>query len=442
VIWSHIESIRDQAALIENEASISYEQLVAQIERWEEKLCSLSIAPRSIVALQVDFSSQSIALLLALMRRGSIAVLLSAQADYRARLEETGATHFFRFGVTEYEHVRLDHGEPAGGIVDAAFPGFIILSSGSTGTPKAILHSFARYCRKFKCENKPRRILNLFHLDHIAGIDRLLSALHSASCLIIPSARDPQTVCELVQKHHAQVLPTSPSFCNLMLMTGAQQRHDLSSLESITYGSEPMPQSTLDLMVEAFPAIELKQTFGISEVGSLPVISRGSSELWIKPESDLFAVDIKEGMLWIKSQIAMLSYISGETPFTEDGWYRTGDLVEQDGEWFSILGRESDIIMVGGEKVYPREVESTLLQVDGIDEALVYGEDNPLMGQVVVADVNYSGGLDQRALQKLARKHCRSRLETYKVPIRLTVTEESLVNSRNKKSRSRAVASS
>ena len=83
----------------------------------------------------------------------------------------------------------------------------------------------------------------------------------------------------------------------------------------------------------------------------------------------------------------MLGYLNAPSPFTADGWLDTGDLVEVDGEYIRFLGRHSELINVGGEKVFPAEVENVILELDNVAEALVYGERNPITGNIVCATV-------------------------------------------------------
>src|SRR6266478_1754084 len=87
------------------------------------------------------------------------------------------------------------------------------------------------------------------------------------------------------------------------------------------------------------------------------------------------------------SKSAMLGYLNWPSPFDAEGWFNTGDSVEVDGEWLRILGRKSEIINVGGEKVYPAEVESVLHELDNIRDVAVIGRANPISGQVVLARV-------------------------------------------------------
>jgi len=106
-----------------------------------------------------------------------------------------------------------------------------------------------------------------------------------------------------------------------------------------------------------------------------------------------------------------------------------------DGDWLHILGRDSETIIVGGEKVSPQEVEDTILVMDGIEEVLVRGEPHPMIGQMVVALVKADKTKDRKKLQKAIRGHCRKHLEPYKVPIKIALVEHSLTNERQKKVR-------
>ena len=128
----------------------------------------------------------------------------------------------------------------------------------------------------------------------------------------------------------------------------------------------------------------------------------------------------------------MLGYLNAENPFTEDGWYNTGDAVETEDEYIKILGRESDIINVGGEKVYPAEVESTIMSLDNVMEVSVFGEDNPITGKMVCAKVRLIRDEPPKAFKKRLKAHCFQKLDRFKVPAKITVVDEKLHNSRFK----------
>ena len=113
-------------------------------------------------------------------------------------------------------------------------------------------------------------------------------------------------------------------------------------------------------------------------------------------------------------------------------------MVEVDGEYVRILGRQSDIINVGGEKVYPAEVENVIQELDEIAEATVYGEKNAINGNIVCADFTAVSHLDnsqEKDLIALVKQHCREKLQKYKVPVRVNVVSEQQHTERFKKSR-------
>ncbi len=196
-----------------------------------------------------------------------------------------------------------------------------------------------------------------------------------------------------------------------------------------------MPESTLKRFHELFPEIRLLQTYGLSEVGILRSKSKSSDSLWVKVGGEGFETRIVDGMLEIKAASAMLGYLNEESPFTEDGWFKTGDAVEVDGEYIRILGRKSEIINVGGEKVYPAEVESTLQLMDGVEDVAVTSEPNPITGQMVVARVKLTTDESAAEFRKRMKDFCRERLPRFKIPQKVELVEESMHGARFKKMR-------
>jgi acyl-coenzyme A synthetase/AMP-(fatty) acid ligase len=99
----------------------------------------------------------------------------------------------------------------------------------------------------------------------------------------------------------------------------------------------------------------------------------------------------------------------------------TGDRVEVDGDYMRILGRESDVINVGGEKVFPAEVEAVLLAADNVAEATVYGVPNAIIGKIPAAYLTLHQEEDAIALKFRLRKHCLSTLKPFQVPMTFTI---------------------
>ena len=109
----------------------------------------------------------------------------------------------------------------------------------------------------------------------------------------------------------------------------------------ISYGAEPMPESLLKNLNKLFPAITLQQTYGLIELGVMRSKSEDNGSLWVKIGGEGFSVRVIDDMLQIKSDSAMLGYLNAPSPFTEDGWFMTGDAVEIKNDYFRILGKEN-----------------------------------------------------------------------------------------------------
>lgn len=312
-------------------------------------------------------------------------------------------------------------------------PGFILFTSGTTGAPKAALHDFQRFNSKFiRRPGKPYRTVMFLLFDHIGGWNTLFYTLSAGGVPIYIEDRKPDTVCAAIERERAELLPTTPTFLNMLLYTQAYKGYDLSSLKVITYGTEPMPQATLEACQKVFPQVTFKQTYGLSELGILSTRSESSDSTWVKVGGEGFQTDIREGILWIKSETSMLGYLNAPSPFDSDGWYCTGDRVERKGEYIRFLGRESDIINVGGVKVAPVEVESAILEVPGVQDVEVHGEANELMGHVVVASVVAADG-DKEGLKREIAWHCRQKLGRYSSPARIDIVQEIPITERYKK---------
>lgn len=270
----------------------------------------------------------------------------------------------------------------------------------------------------------------------MGGLNTLLHNLSGGGCVITVRNRTPEAVLEIVEKSQVQVLPVSPTFINMMLLSEAYKKYDLSSLETISYGTEVMPETTLKKLNSELPNIRLVQTYGLSELGVMDTKSKSNDSLWVKLGGVGFETRVRENMLEIKANSAMLGYLNAPSPYTEDGWFMTMDMVEQDGEYYKILGRKSEIINVGGEKVYPAEVESFFLEMPGVEDVAVRGEQNPLIGNIVFAKFKISTDESKKDFQKRMREFAKDKLVGYKIPQQIElVGEEDIHSVRLKKDR-------
>lgn len=426
-------------AMIYHDKIYFYSDILHLIEQ-DMKILKEKIKSPMVVALEADFSPQAISLMLCLIELNCIIVPMTESISHKksefkriAEVELSIIVNDENFDC-KFENVTAKH-ELLIKLKKENHPGLIIFSSGSTGTSKAAVHDFLPLLNKFKVERKSARMITFLLFDHIGGINTMFYLLSNTGCMVILDSRKPDNVCKSIEKYKVEILPTSPTFINLLILSEAYKNYDLSSLQMVTYGTEPMPESTLLKFNELFPNIKLLQTYGLSEIGIMRSKSRSSNSLYVKIGGEDFQTRIKDGLLEIKSKSAMLGYLNAESPFTEDGWFKTGDAVEVDGEYIKILGRKSELINVGGQKVFPAEVESVIQEMDGVEEVAVSGEQNILTGQVVKAKVKLSTNETVSDFKKRLRKFCKGKLESFKIPQQIELSTESLHGERFKKMR-------
>ncbi len=426
-LYRRFDEALDRDCIIWREQRYSYAWLREHLAAWRSRLAAANILSGTVVAVAGDYSPEVIALLLALIEGGCIIVPLTASSAPQREELEFGAEVQVAISFSEgdrFEIVHLDGGVEnplTCKLIAAGDPGLVIFTSGSTGKSKAALHNFARLLEKFQARRKPQITLAMLLLDHIGGINTLFYALSNAGTIVAVDNRDPEKVCSLIARYRVEVLPTSPTFLNLLLLSEAWRRHDLSSLRRVTYGTEVMPARTLQRLRRILPNVDLFQLYGLSELGILRTRTPNPDSLWLKVGGEGIETKVQQGTLWIRTPSAMLGYLNATSPFDEDGWFDTGDAVETDGDYLRILGRKSDLINVGGEKVFPVEVENMLLDMPNVRDVTVSGMPNPITGQVVAARFNLFEPEELPEFRRRMREFCASRLAPYKIPAKVEI---------------------
>lgn len=446
--WESARHAAAQEALWVEGRSYSYGDLLSEISRWQEQLEAKGIARRSRVAVIGEYSLSSIALFLALIARESIIVPLADDdapvIEGRLKLVGVQAVVDFRqgseIGLLE-DAVLTDHH-----LIDECLShgtsGIVMFTSGSTGKSKAVLYRADHLIGKFQnAGKKAHRTLLFLKFDHIGGINTLFAILSQGGTIVVSRSRQAEQICKWIEEARVSLLPTTPSFLTMLVMSKFYEFYDLSSLEVITYGTEVMPQSTLLAIARLFPTTKLKQTYGLTELGIMATHSQSNESKWIKLGGDGVEWKVVSGILWIRTETPMLGYLNAPSPFDEGGWYNTEDQVESDGEYLKFLGRRSEIINVGGEKVYPQEVEDVLLEMPNVAEVLIRGISNPVTGQTVCAEVFLRESEDLRDFRKRLRSYCQDKLARYKIPTQVRLSDKPFTGNRLKKYRMEEKAS-
>ncbi|MCK4664776.1 MAG: long-chain fatty acid--CoA ligase [Bacteroidales bacterium] len=431
------QALQKKIALVDNNCQYTYRDLLLKVNDYEKLLLNNGIENKTVI-IYGDFDINSVTMFLALLITGNVVALMNNDNRENSELQKTIGANFIFDHITENITKLADN--KVRSLTAKLFhqneSGIIFFSSGTTGKPKAILHSATKLLKKYQFSKKPYRTLGFLLFDHIAGIDTLLYTLFANGTLVRLTDRSPDNVYETLREKHVEVFPTSPSFLTMLIIRYLWNSSELPDLKIITFGSERMTDETLKKTISMLgTGVRVIQKYGVTEMGSPIVKSKPDDPLWISIDRRTTDYKIENGVLFLKGSTSMLGYIFHDRCEEFNGWFNTQDKVEVDGEWIKILGRTTDIINVGGQKVYPAEVESILLEMDNIIDVTVYSKNNPIMGKVVAAKINLQNEESSFELKKRIRKYCKDKMESYKIPAFIEISKEKQITDRFKKVR-------
>ena len=324
-LFERMETHGEQAAVVTPAAACTHRELLARVRAWQHDARALPAG--SVVSIEGDYGPDLIAAFLALASSSHIVVPLSpdSHAQHASFLEIASVEYRVTLDGRADDPSRSNR-PVASPIIPSTLelrrrqhPGLILFSSGSTGTPKAALHDLSRLLAKYEKPRQRYRTLVFLLLDHIGGVNTLFYTLSNGGTVVVSKNRSPAAVCDAIERHAVELLPTSPTFLNLLLLSGEVAARDLSSLKLVTYGTEAMPASTLERACQALPRARFLQTYGLTELGILRSQSRDSTSLWVRIGGDEFEWKVVGGRLWIRAQSAMLGYLNAPSPFDAEG---------------------------------------------------------------------------------------------------------------------------
>lgn len=429
---------QELTAIVIDSANISYRCLCEKIETYRLSLKE-AYPDKFTILMYGDYRISSIAFLWAtlLENRVVMPVTSSNLQEYElARLVDAelivDTDQLIFYSIAESSSSK----EILNDLKNAHAAGLVLLSSGTTGRPKAVLHDANLLLRKYMRAKRRYRTLALMLFDHIAGIDTMFFTLCSGGTLVIPRSKSVDCIVEGISSNKVEVLPASPSLLYLLLLNSKFNINDLPTLKIITFGSERITDDLKERLQMRFGnELELIQKYGITEIGNPATVTNPEDPRYIKFKPDTVQYRIENDVLHLKTNGSLQGYLFESGFERHDGWFNTQDKVEVDGEWIKILGRVSDIINVGGQKVYPAEVESVLQSMEGVSSASVFGKANPIMGKIVAAKISLAKEESILSFKKRMREYCRGKLDSYKIPVEVEFVSEIKISDRFKKVR-------
>ena len=299
--------------------------------------------------------------------------------------------------------------------------GLVLFSTGTTGRPKAILHDLSFFMQRYRTPRPTLKTINFLLFDHIGGINTLLHTLFNRGTVVAPKSRNVKDILATCLEHDIEVLPTTPTFLRLMLMSGLIPEFFPPNLRLVTYGTERMDQPTLDELCKLLPNVDFRQTYGMSELGIVRVKSKARDSLFMKIGGEGVETRVREDVLEIKSKTRMIGYLNSESPFDDEGWYRTNDIVKERGGYYKIIGRTTEVINVGGLKFMASEVERVALEYDHITFAKVEAKANPITGQHCEITVQPSPSSEINKVD--FKKFLSKRLPVHMIPKRIIISK-------------------
>lgn len=413
--------------LVDQNGNYSYKDLVEQVIEYQN-LLQTKIHVYDRVLIYSDYNFQSIALLVALseLNINIIPVVKTTEAEFEQKVGITNPNWILSFDDEKKLNIvnneSLNAERKFDEVVKNGETGIILFSSGTTGSPKVMIQNLTKIISSLKPPRRQKslKFIILLMFDHIGGLNTVLNCLISGSPFVIPGNRNPAQIIQLIDQHKVHILPTTPTFLNLMLIDDSFNPKKLDSLKLITYGTERMSESLLVKLNSTLPFVKMLQTFGTSETGILKTESKSSGSLFFKIVDNDKEYKILQNELYLRSKTQVKGYINHSNDnFFEDGWYATGDIVETDEDgYIKIVGRKNKIINVGGLKVLPKEVEDLINTIDEVLECKVYGEINNLVGNIVCATV-FTHVESTRELKNKIKTICRQNLDKYKIPVKI-----------------------
>ncbi len=436
--------VAELPAIFEQGRVLSFGDLAKLVEQRMAELAACGVGPGSRVALRATCEVGTVVTFFALLELGAALVPIHprlTEPEEQFILED--ACPDVRLSGRDIERLKTNQGPVASTDTDKIAA--IVYTSGTTGRPKGAVLSRSSFVASARASEanlgwtSNDRWLVCMPLAHVGGLSILTRCFSARKPIILEPRFEPEGVLRAIRREHATQMSVVPTMLDALI--DADHEGDLRRLRFVLVGGAPA--SPLLLERAANRGLLAITTYGLTEgcsqVTCQPLRAPGTTEpgsgtvlpgieVRITREQGGLATTNEVGFIEIRGAILMRGYWSGpEKPLTiapsEDGWFVTGDLgaLDETGRLF-VFARRTDLIVTGGENVYPAEVEQAFEQCQGVTGTVVFGVPDERWGQVVAIAMVVSGNdSSEEAIALAAIADVSNRLGSHKRPRRFVI---------------------
>ena len=405
----HAEHL-NSPAIIDSEGTLSYRQLDQRIFSLMALLTNQKLPKIAKVAFIPESNVETIALFFALWRLQMIACPLHQRLPEKAIeavMQRLGASILLRPSQLSHIHEKSNQQD-----LELKAVATMLFTSGTTSEPKIVCHSIDNHLQNalsaaaaLNLTPKDRYLLSL-PLSHVGGIAILWRTFLTGAALVISDKQS-----SLKNLTHLSYVPTQ---LYRLLQGPLDAIERARHFKCLLIGGAPLSSSLLKRAKEE--GLNIFTSYGMTEMSSLIALNG-----IVLPHA---RVKIVEGEIFVKGESLFQGYLKDQTELhrpLEEGWFSTKDLGEVTDQGLKIMGRKDHLFISGGENIQPAEIERALLELPGIEQAIVRGHADPEFGMVGHAYLFDAGKTWD---ESLLRKKLNELLPSYKIPKKIFFLDE------------------